>query len=137
MIERDLFGTVRLVRHWGRIGTNGPELVEVFARETEAGQDRTNPELTSHPDHPHGAGQSFSVSAAGAPPGGEQYPGWRAEPPVGADLLGADQRVNGELPSGAGRLRSAQWRLVLQGSPTPTHLLLWRDLSRSLPPDKR
>ena len=44
---------------WGNgcwIGTNGPELVEVFARETEAGQDRTNPELTSHPDHPHGAG---------------------------------------------------------------------------------
>jgi predicted DNA-binding WGR domain protein len=23
MIERDLFGTVRLVRNWGRIGTNG------------------------------------------------------------------------------------------------------------------
>ena len=30
MIERDLFGTVRLVRNWGRIGTNGQELVEVF-----------------------------------------------------------------------------------------------------------
>jgi predicted DNA-binding WGR domain protein len=28
MIERDLFGTVRLVRNWGRIGTNGQELVE-------------------------------------------------------------------------------------------------------------
>jgi len=38
MIERDLFGTVRLVRHWGRIGTNGQELVEVFATEIEAGQ---------------------------------------------------------------------------------------------------
>ncbi|MET0531649.1 MAG: WGR domain-containing protein [Microvirga sp.] len=23
MIERDLFGTTRLVRHWGRIGTKG------------------------------------------------------------------------------------------------------------------
>jgi predicted DNA-binding WGR domain protein len=23
MIERDLFGTVRLVRNWGRIGTKG------------------------------------------------------------------------------------------------------------------
>ena len=34
MIERDLFGTVRLVRNWGRIGTNGQELVEVFADET-------------------------------------------------------------------------------------------------------
>jgi len=38
MIERNLFGTVRLVRNWGRIGTNGQELVEVFATETEAGQ---------------------------------------------------------------------------------------------------
>jgi predicted DNA-binding WGR domain protein len=38
MIERDLFGTIRLVRNWGRIGTNGQELVEVFADEIEAGQ---------------------------------------------------------------------------------------------------
>ena len=30
MIERDLFGTVRLVRNC-RIGTNGQEMVEVFA----------------------------------------------------------------------------------------------------------
>ena len=37
MIERDLFGTVRLVRNWGRIGTNGQELAEVFAAEIEAG----------------------------------------------------------------------------------------------------
>ena len=37
MIERDLFGTIRLVCHWGRIGTNGQELVEVFANESEAG----------------------------------------------------------------------------------------------------
>jgi predicted DNA-binding WGR domain protein len=37
MIERDLFGTIRLVRNWGRIGTNGRELVEVFATEIEAG----------------------------------------------------------------------------------------------------
>ncbi len=28
MIERDLFGTVRLVRHWGRIGNNGQEKAE-------------------------------------------------------------------------------------------------------------
>ena len=34
MIERDLFGTIRLVRNSGRIGTNGQELVEVFATET-------------------------------------------------------------------------------------------------------
>jgi predicted DNA-binding WGR domain protein len=38
MIERDLFGTIRLVRNWGRIGTNGQELVEVFASEGEAGE---------------------------------------------------------------------------------------------------
>jgi predicted DNA-binding WGR domain protein len=38
MIERDLFGTVRLVRNWGRIGTNGQELVEVHADEIAAGE---------------------------------------------------------------------------------------------------
>jgi predicted DNA-binding WGR domain protein len=37
MIERDLFGTVRLVRNWGRIGTNGQELVEIFGSEEAAG----------------------------------------------------------------------------------------------------
>jgi predicted DNA-binding WGR domain protein len=36
MIERDLFRTVRLVRNWRRIGTNGQEPVEVFASEVEA-----------------------------------------------------------------------------------------------------
>jgi predicted DNA-binding WGR domain protein len=29
---------VRLVRNWGRIGTNGQELVEIHADELEAGQ---------------------------------------------------------------------------------------------------
>jgi predicted DNA-binding WGR domain protein len=38
MIERDLFGTVRLVRNWGRIGTTGQELVEIHADEIAAGQ---------------------------------------------------------------------------------------------------
>ncbi len=38
IIERDLFGTVRLVRNWGRIGTNGQELVEVFETELDAGK---------------------------------------------------------------------------------------------------
>jgi predicted DNA-binding WGR domain protein len=38
LIERDLFGTIRLVRNWGRIGTHGRELVEVFDSELEAGQ---------------------------------------------------------------------------------------------------
>ena len=38
MIERDLFGTVRLVRNWGRIGTKGQGLVEITNEEIEAGQ---------------------------------------------------------------------------------------------------
>jgi predicted DNA-binding WGR domain protein len=38
MIERDLFGTICLVRNWGRIGTKGQELVEVYATDIEAGQ---------------------------------------------------------------------------------------------------
>jgi predicted DNA-binding WGR domain protein len=38
MVERDLFGTVRLVRNWDRIGTNGQGLVEIFADELEAGK---------------------------------------------------------------------------------------------------
>jgi len=38
MIERDLLGTVRLVRHWGRIGTHGQELVEIHTNEIEAGK---------------------------------------------------------------------------------------------------
>ncbi len=37
MIERDLFGTVRLVRHWGRIGAiQGRELTQHFPTEEEA-----------------------------------------------------------------------------------------------------
>jgi len=38
MIEKDLFGRITLVRNWGRIGTNGREMVEEFASELEAGQ---------------------------------------------------------------------------------------------------
>src|SRR5215207_9744808 len=38
MIERDLFGTIRLVRNWGRIGTNGQEKAEEFDSEDEAGK---------------------------------------------------------------------------------------------------
>jgi predicted DNA-binding WGR domain protein len=38
MIERDLFGTITLVRSWGRIGTGGRERVEVFDTVDEAGQ---------------------------------------------------------------------------------------------------
>jgi len=38
MIERDLFGTVRLVRNWGRIGTGGQEMVEIYDNEIAAGE---------------------------------------------------------------------------------------------------
>ena len=38
LVERDLFGTIWLVRNWGRIGTNGRELAQVFATEIEAGE---------------------------------------------------------------------------------------------------
>jgi predicted DNA-binding WGR domain protein len=38
MIVRDLFGTIRLVRNWGRIGTHGQGLVEIYATEIEAGE---------------------------------------------------------------------------------------------------
>ena len=38
MIERDLFGIIRLVRNWGWIGTRGRERVQVFADEEEAAE---------------------------------------------------------------------------------------------------
>ncbi|MBM6579369.1 WGR domain-containing protein [Microvirga sp. BT689] len=37
MIERDLFGTIRLVRRCGPIGADGQEEVEEFAAKVEAG----------------------------------------------------------------------------------------------------
>lgn len=36
LIERDLFGNTCLVRHYGRIGTQGHEMVESFPSEGEA-----------------------------------------------------------------------------------------------------
>lgn len=38
MIEHDLFGTVRLVRNWGRIGARDRETVEEFDTDVAAGQ---------------------------------------------------------------------------------------------------
>jgi predicted DNA-binding WGR domain protein len=38
MIERDLFGTVRLVCHWGRIGTRGQEIVTEFPTVEDAAE---------------------------------------------------------------------------------------------------
>jgi predicted DNA-binding WGR domain protein len=36
MIERDLFGRIVLVRHWGRIGGRGRERMDEYASEVEA-----------------------------------------------------------------------------------------------------
>ena len=38
MIERDLFGTIRLVRNWGLVGSKGREQAEIFSDETKAAQ---------------------------------------------------------------------------------------------------
>ena len=38
MVERDLFGTIRLVRNWGLVGSKGQEKVEILPGETEAAQ---------------------------------------------------------------------------------------------------
>ena len=36
MIERDLFGTIRLVHHWGPVGSRGQEKVELYPDEADA-----------------------------------------------------------------------------------------------------
>ena len=38
MIERDLFGRIVLIRHWGRIGGRGRERLDEYASETEAAE---------------------------------------------------------------------------------------------------
>lgn len=38
MIEQDLFGTIRLVRNWGLVGSKGQEKVANFSDETQAAQ---------------------------------------------------------------------------------------------------
>ena len=65
MIERDLFGTVRLVRNWGRIGTNGQELVEIYDDEIAAGEAleavaRVNPRLSAACQQ-HAASSNFAT----------------------------------------------------------------------------
>ena len=42
MIERDLFGRVILVRHWGRIGSKGRERAEVHTDEGGGAQAMSN-----------------------------------------------------------------------------------------------
>jgi hypothetical protein len=51
-IGSDLFGNITLVRNQGRIGTNGRELVEVFATELEAplGNRNHRPDRALHLD---------------------------------------------------------------------------------------
>ncbi|MBB3021329.1 putative DNA-binding WGR domain protein [Microvirga lupini] len=36
MIERDLFGTIRLVRNWGAVGSKGQEKVDLYPNEAAA-----------------------------------------------------------------------------------------------------
>jgi predicted DNA-binding WGR domain protein len=36
MIERDLFGTIRLVRNWGAVGFKGQEKADIYPDEAEA-----------------------------------------------------------------------------------------------------
>jgi predicted DNA-binding WGR domain protein len=36
MIERDLFGTIRLVRNWGAVGSKGQEKVDIYPTEAAA-----------------------------------------------------------------------------------------------------
>jgi predicted DNA-binding WGR domain protein len=36
MIERDLFGTIRLVRNWGAVGFKGQEKVDIYPNEAAA-----------------------------------------------------------------------------------------------------
>lgn len=38
MIEQDRFGTSRLVRNWGLVGSKGQEKVEISSNETQAAQ---------------------------------------------------------------------------------------------------
>ena len=38
MIERDLFGTIRLVRNWGLVGSRGQEKAEIYPSEAAAAQ---------------------------------------------------------------------------------------------------
>ncbi len=38
VIEQDLFGTIRLVRTWGRIGTRGRELADEFVTAEQAAE---------------------------------------------------------------------------------------------------
>jgi hypothetical protein len=54
MIGQDLFGTVRLVRNWGRIGTKGQELVEIHADEMTG-----RPECSAQEDRATLSSQSF------------------------------------------------------------------------------
>ncbi len=38
MIERDLFGTIRLVRNWRAVGSKGQEKVDIYEDEAAAAQ---------------------------------------------------------------------------------------------------
>ena len=78
MIERDLFGTVRLVRNWGRIGTNGQEMVEIYRR-----RDRRQGRR-SRPSPGRSGGEGIGTYEVRPCPGKKKAPvttgAWRSDP---------------------------------------------------------
>lgn len=53
-IQPTLFGETSLIRHWGRIGTNGQEMVETFAESAVAAEAMARIELTKRRRGYHG-----------------------------------------------------------------------------------
>ena len=97
---RDLFGTIQLVRNWGRIGTNGQELVEVFATEIEAGEargrrPRETPARKSKPKRVEGEGRRHHLGRSAITPSRSTYPDPACHLPVALPVgtLVRNQRI--------------------------------------------
>ncbi len=76
MIEHDLFGTVRLVRHWGRVGTmQGRELAQDFTTEAEAVEARERHDGGQKAAGVPGPVRSVSAGRGLDPMTGEVLPG--------------------------------------------------------------
>jgi predicted DNA-binding WGR domain protein len=61
MIERDLFGTIRLVRNWGPVGSKGQERSDILPSEVEAARALEGWNETQRP-------QSMSATSTHSPP---------------------------------------------------------------------
>ncbi len=61
MIERDLFGTIRLVRNWGPVGSKGQERSDIFPSEVEAARVLEGWDEIQRP-------QSMSATSTHSPP---------------------------------------------------------------------